>query len=138
MTGRYVSLSQAEQVSHEKEFGGYNHLPPNFKEITPEEFAQCDFFVYRIDMIESRQPYGPNDKRAAQLKVDAGTSLRLFYMNNTTGFAIGHDYWAKRLRFFRFQLCEHTFKGVPEESRMCYHVSVCTKCGYRQAIDSSD
>jgi len=41
------------------------------------------------------------------------------------------------VRFFKLG-CDHTMVDVPEESRMCYHVSVCTKCGMRQAIDSSD
>ena len=41
------------------------------------------------------------------------------------------------VRFFK-RGCVHAWQGVPEESYMCYHVSRCTKCGMKHAVDSSD
>lgn len=39
-------------------------------------------------------------------------------------------------RVFNFSTCDHEMKNV--ESRMCYSESVCTKCGRKVVIDSSD
>lgn len=41
------------------------------------------------------------------------------------------------IRYFRIG-CDHRWIGVSEESHMCYHVSKCSKCGMKRAIDSSD
>lgn len=47
-----------------------------------------------------------------------------------------HEWTTFALRFFRIG-CQHNWIDIPEESRMCYHVSKCSKCGQRSAIDSS-
>lgn len=46
-------------------------------------------------------------------------------------------YTTYTIRYFRIG-CDHKWVDVPAESRMCYHVYVCSKCGMMNAVDSSD
>ncbi len=47
------------------------------------------------------------------------------------------EYTRFMIRFFKIG-CEHQWVSIPGESRMCYHVSQCSKCGQKQVIDSGD
>ena len=125
-------------------YGGYNDAPPNLREIKAKEFAQSMFFIYSPEYVEYRQvdpkQVGPREKYFLD--------LRLFYMHDGTGFALAHDYWKGRVRYFRFGKCMHeaTEELSPQEARangvehwgMCYHVYKCRNCGYTYAVDSSD
>jgi len=47
------------------------------------------------------------------------------------------EYITYTIRYFKIG-CDHKWKEVPEESRMCLHTYICTKCGMKNAVDSSD
>lgn len=127
--------------------GGYNDPLPNMKEITAEEFAQSSFFSYFPNFIGSRQIAANRLPEELKQKSYLGVT---FYVtqHDWSGFAMSRDYWGKKVRYFSFAPCKHTYrgpipedytnnKGMPRPGR-CYSVSVCTKCGYILTVDSSD
>lgn len=145
-----TQLDKDASTEHIEKYGGYNHKPPNWRELTEEEFARSDFFTYGPTQMEFRQfsdPEHNNGYKGAQ-------SVFLFYVHAGHGYGIYSSYGQemfvgsrqKRLRIFRFG-CEHTYKEldqkecrelkVPHFGR-CYHVLQCTKCGYIYSYDSSD
>lgn len=132
--------SEEEEERHKEQFGGYNDLPPNFKEITLEEFAQSKFFSYG--------PMWVDYKQIDRLQWDEShyLSLILFGLYDGTGFAIHNDYWSKKLRFFKFARCEHEYRELTQQEcgerrinhfGMCWHVIECQKCGRIESYDSS-
>jgi len=146
MVYKLEHVSDASAVEeHERKYGKYNDLPPNLEELTEAEFARSGFFTWCLENYEHRQPCRLTDAQAQAYGL-AGQNLKLFYMNNTEGFAISNDYWDERIRYFRFRACVHEFRnpgpkdfarGVPRPRR-CLHVGVCSKCGYVDVTDSSD
>lgn len=120
----------------EEKYGGYNDFPPDWKEIAEEEFAKSMFFTYSPDLIQHRQMMKPNEVVEA--------TLHFFWDGN--GYAIGHDFWKGKVKYYRFALCEHTYRELsPSEARAkghshfgnCYHVTECAKCGLIWEYDSS-
>jgi hypothetical protein len=137
-------ISKRESVEvkdHAKVYGDYNDAPPNFKEITEEEFAQSMFFTYSPEYTEYRQILlDPDSKRKEAL------SVKLYFFFDGNGFGMANDYWAKKVRYFRFKKCDHKAVELsPVEARKkgivhhgnCYHVLECSKCGYIHSYDSS-
>lgn len=114
---------------------GDNGVPPNFKEITEAEFARSHFFIWDYKAKEYRQLRELALTRAGITGTDF-MAIRLYLMHDGIGYGIVSDHSAGKLRFFRFAECEHT-----KESKTignCLTLHTCTKCGYKEVIDSSD
>lgn len=127
-------------------FGGYNDFPPNWEEISDQDFYR-KWFVYGWKIHDTRQMMRPSEiHQAFYDKLDIPSHHRpiiqatLFFYSDTTGLAITQGYDGKyNPRYFQFGLCMHKNKsGVPSKSRMCYHVSKCDDCGMEFHVDSSD
>ena len=130
-------LTEKEREEFEKKFGGFNDFPPNWTEITEEEFAQSKFFTYSPDYVDYRQMLDGKNPCV---------SARLYFFWGDEGFAIVNDYWGKKVKYFRFYLCEHDYTELSsKEARKrgishfgnCYHVLVCEKCDHVWSYDSS-
>lgn len=135
-------LNSADRATHVEVYGGYNDFPPNWREVTEAEIAtRSQLRCYSPVLVEFRQmgklvPGGPP-------MLDA----KLHYFHDGTGAAMHFDYHGKRVRWFMFERCAHTFrelsmaecreKGLYHAGR-CWHVSECTKCNYIYSVDSSD
>ena len=128
---------------YRKDFGDYNDIPQNLKEITPEEFAKSKFFTYSPEHIEHRQmkvpPADPNNKWGWRLK-----DIKLYTFFDKTGIGISND--GGKVTYYSFCVCEHEYEELsPSAARAlghqhfgnCYHVIRCSKCGYVQEYDSS-
>ena len=154
---KYVDMPE----DWEKNFGRYNDAPPNFKEISEAEFSQSKFFVYSPEYVEYRQI----DPKQISPKEKYFLGVRLFYFFDGTGLGMAHDYWAKKVRYFKFTKCEHDTEELsghvaakyvvvhdvfPPTSRLakpgeqgvshfgnCYHVYRCKKCGFIESVDTS-
>jgi hypothetical protein len=154
----YVTEQQKALYGDEKLYGGCNDSLPNMKEITEADFAQSIFFTYHPIFIGYKQIM-PDRLVAAGLQPELNTAkqpcmmaIHYFVFHNGTGIAMSRDYWSKKVRYFSFFLCKHTLRAPTEEEMrpvaqggkgyprpaMCFHVGVCTKCGYVEAVDSSD
>ena len=128
-------VALAEKIQAKK--GGYNDSPPNLKVMTEAEFATSAFFVYDFESVENRQILLHNLPKAIRESRTEILDLRLFWMQDGTGFGMSHDYWKGKVEYFSFAICVHSYKSVPSGFRMV-HDSVCTKCGHRTSVDSSD
>ena len=149
MYERLVSLTTSDEKStHEMKWGGYNDPLPNMVELTLEEFAKSDFFMYCLTGYETRQPIWD---RLKNVKFDTSSlyGLNVFFINSphVSGYAMSSDYLNGKVRYFKFSQCEHNYVGLSYDeckqrgiyhAGRCYHVSVCSKCGYVNAVDSSD
>lgn len=114
------------------EYGGYNDAPPNMKEISEDEFFHT-FLSRNADFEEFRQLVDHSDI----------CDLRMYYYPDGNGIAIGEsrkvrEGWIRDRVFYSFEACVHDYESVPEESRNCYSVSKCKKCGHVNRVDSSD
>ena len=132
--------------------GGYNDPLPNMREITEKEFAQSHFFSYDAVGYGHKQIL-PTPLRKAGVEPatnghhDCMTSVKYFVYHDGTGVAMTSDYWAGKVRYFHFAVCDHEMvelsgaecdaKGIQHYGR-CWHVRECKKCGYVQSSDSSD
>jgi hypothetical protein len=142
-TIKNAELNAGELRKHEAKWGKFNDPPTGFKEITPEQFAQSGFFTWCKVNMEFRQI------DSARIKPDVllfpakyMLAVTMFYMNHGEHFAIGNDYWEKRVRYFTFAECYHDWKEIsPKEAGgpayNCYHYYKCTKCGAKNEVDSS-
>jgi hypothetical protein len=143
------NLTPMDREAHEKVWGRFNDPFPNMVEITSEEFAQSGFFRWSIAGTEYRQidPKRINPKSILS-PIDSFLSVTSFFLKSPTesGFAMSSDYWSKKVRYFKFALCHHTYKELSssEASKKgvkhfgnCYHVCECTKCGNIWSYDSS-
>lgn len=129
-----------ENEKHEEVWGGYNDFPPNWHEITEEQFVKSRFFIFGIDGTETRQMMiHPDGTRQREY-----VSARLFFMHDNTGVAIAGDYWSGKLKFYAFG-CKHEWGDATEELaarnrrlESTERALFCTKCKHFQIIDSSD
>jgi hypothetical protein len=147
MSHKEVCLTKDEQQEFRDQFGSHNDFPPNWNEITAQQFFKR-WFTYSWSTIDWRQMLYPRETLAEFYdKIDAPPNrrhvitARLFVYNDKTGIAItqGYDGSTYNPRYFEFGVCMHkNMVAIPEESRMCYHVSKCADCGYKRSIDSSD
>jgi hypothetical protein len=116
----------------------WNEVPNGWREVSEKEFAQSPAFIYPPVSSEHRQIHPEGEPEYL--------SVRLNFLHDGTGWALGHDYWKGRVRFFQFG-CVHEWREVPsQECRSrgifhggrCFHVSECLKCHHVQGVDSSD
>lgn len=134
-------LPEKEVREHIKHFGGHNDFPPNWHELTEEEFARSPFFSYPPKVIEYRQMRKYHDGR---LHDGPAIMTNLHFMNDNTGYAIVADYWDKKVHFYKFG-CEHQWGDATAELKRrnrylhtTEHASFCEKCGFLRIVDSSD
>jgi hypothetical protein len=119
----------AEQLTaHQAKYGKDHQLPPNFTEITPEEFARSMFFTHSPLFWEYRQV------NAIHVGRHVG-DLRLAYFFNQT--SIAFESAAGQPRYFKFGPCLHV-STTRENVGNCLNTYTCNDCGYAQTIDSSD
>jgi hypothetical protein len=129
--------------AHVKEWGGYNHPPPGFTEITAEEFAQSGFFTWCKEGVEFRQIMSDNvDPKKLLSPIKGCLSITLFYMNHGDNYGICSDYWDKKVRYFKFAVCFHEYQEISSAEAgkpafNCYHYCKCSKCGHQWEYDSS-
>lgn len=149
MIEKLVYFEKEEQLPSWYKVTQNNSVPPNWKEITAEEFAQSKFFTYGFSHSEYRQFLWSQN---------GWFSGRLFYIcGRPEGVAMTNQYslGKYRVRYFSFAECIHEWEGVSRK-RMeelaqkfpqlkgkgtwgnCCHNSVCTKCGDYWFVDSSD
>lgn len=111
-------------AEHIAKFGGWNTVPPNFEEITPEQFAAISFWA--IAGIEFRQ-FHHNNKHF---------SGYLFFVKGV-GFDGGYAFDTRNggVKFYRFSdcKCETESKSIGN----CLHLVKCKKCGREWEVDSS-
>ena len=138
---RLLSLDKEEAQKIAEKFGitDYNSPPANFKEVDEEWVAKHSTF--RI--------YGFKYHWFQQVRYEERMPLlniHCFGSHDGSGFAMHTDYWAGKIRYFSFAGCIHEMREPTREEcnehnswpGNCYHVSICNKCGYWRAIDSSD
>jgi hypothetical protein len=144
---KLVSIPQKELPEWHEKFE--NGVPPNWREVTQEDFVMSSFFSHGFSHCAYRQ-FKDN--------VTGWFSGRLFFISGRPeGVAIDNQWKDGKyhIRFFRFAICVHTFEEVGR-SRMaelakkfpklngrgtwgnCCHNEVCTKCGDYRFTDSSD
>jgi hypothetical protein len=120
-------------------YGKDNGLPPNFREITEEDFAKSKFFTYSPDFWEYRQISRREDYEKFKWGTEQRSyvfSLRMAYFFDGTGIALEHDYWAGKVRYFSFAVCEHKEREQRNVGN-CLNEYTCVACGYKETIDSS-
>lgn len=118
----------------------YNEKPDNLTEMTERQWAQSDWFSLDPERVENRQ-FSILDTKGREVF----HTFRLYHMHDGHGYAITHDYWAGRVRVFRFG-CEHEWHELCHnecEKRninhfgSCWHVQQCSKCNQIRSYDSS-
>lgn len=137
--------NQELPAGHKDKWGGYNDFPPGWAEISMKELVQATpFSTYQPVYIEHRQMIRNKDE--SPLNINKMVEASLYFYHDGTGIGIVCDYWGEKVTYYRFG-CQHTYQEIStEECRKrgiyhggrCYHVSVCTKCGQINAVDSSD
>ena len=126
------------------DFGGYNDFPPNWREISAEEFA-VKMNHYNFSEAESRQMREKDDWYNLHVPAQLffywdGTGLAVSYTNTWNSEKFKYDYTAK---FFAFG-CDHEYQFSDWNSEKfgpqfrCNHALKCKKCGHEYAVDSSD
>jgi hypothetical protein len=122
----------------ERQHGGFNDFPDNWRELTEAEFARAGFWSYQPRFIETRQMMtgrGPGGGTPAAMEKGM-IPATLFHYGDGTGHAIRTDYWEKRVRFYAFG-CAHKWQEIGSAGH-CLHRMKCDACGRTQVIDSSD
>jgi len=133
-------VSHSHPITKKITMSNYNTAPDNMVELTEKEWAQSDYFIFDPEQVESRQFIIKSlDDR------DYFHSFKLYTMHEGHGYAITHDYWAGRVRVFRFG-CNHNWVGLSSEQSAelgirhfgnCYHVQKCENCDKVRQYDSS-
>src|SRR5258706_6983125 len=83
----------------------YNTPPPNWREVTQEDFVMSGFFTYAFSFVEYRQ---------FKHNVTGWFSGILYFLGGPEGVAM-HNEWRNgkyEVKFFRFAECIHTFEEV--------------------------
>lgn len=127
------SLSKGERDSHEGKYGNYNDFPPGWAKLTEAEAAKSKFFQCTPWLAESRQMYVRNAQGIPHGPMTAAT---LYHFSDGTGIAASADYWAGKVSWFKFGLCEHDY--LSQGDGHCQHKLTCKKCGHTYYTDSSD
>jgi hypothetical protein len=131
----------SKKVSEEflAKYGKDGELPPNFREISEKEFAQSKFFVYSPEFWEYRQITKAEDYKKFKWGDEQRSyvfSLRMAYFFDGTGIALEHDYWAGKVRYFSFAVCEHKERKQRNVGN-CLNEYTCVACGFAETVDSS-
>lgn len=141
----FSGMSPEEKKAYEVKYGGYNTVPPNFREITYDEFAKSDFFSYSFTTREFRQfKYELNPSKPITY-----VSCWLYYMLLGHGYGFISDFWGqegKKLRIFKFG-CKHQFVELTQQEckeqnilhfGRCWYVYKCQLCGIIKSEDNGD
>jgi hypothetical protein len=136
-------ISYSNEESLDK--SGYNSPPEGFAEIDEKQFVQNSrFFHYIPKYIEFRQVRIKEELKPE----DAGKFLeiRMFWMDELGGCAMSDDYWAGKIRYFKFG-CTHEHKKELSQKEcqergithcgLCWHVEECENCKRISSYDSS-
>lgn len=118
-----------------------NMPPPNFKELTEKEFAQSMFFSYYPKTTGYRQ-ISPDALKEIGIESkhngrDVILMVFMFTYQDGTGIALSSDYWAGKVRYFRFGECIHELQHFKNLGN-CLNLLKCAKCDYTVQVDSSD
>jgi hypothetical protein len=137
----YGSEGIKPKLAHEKKWGRFNDAPPNFTEITADEFAQGGFFTWVKEGIEFRQ-ISPDtiDMKKMLSPVKYMLGITLFFMNHGDNFGLAQ--YEGKVRYFKFADCFHEWheisaKEAGKPAFNCYHYMKCSKCGAQHEYDSS-
>lgn len=133
LSGAFNPLKECKWIeNYENALPGGSKMYPRFGLPAPYKRADSEDFYrkmtsYSPDIIEKRDVWVPELGSREEMPA-------VIYYFYGEAYAVvvdrqGVDLWYK-------VGCEHDWKTV--ESRMCYHESVCTKCGVRHVVDSSD
>lgn len=129
-------------LSNPSVYGSFNESPSNWREIEEKELVQNTLWLtYTPVAVDYKQVIAPLGEYAQWCK-EGKTSkvpslaVSLFIYHDGSGIGIHRDYWAGKMRYFRFDFCHHEM--VTDEKRMCWWAGHCSKCGWKNAIDSSD
>jgi hypothetical protein len=123
--------------THEEKYGRPNDFPPGWEEITPEEFARSNFFVFGFLKTEYRQMFRHSDGT----KEKRFTAAMLFF-HDRGSFAISSRDGLPI--YFRFG-CKHEWGSARDELKRrglrlesSEHARFCVKCKALEIDDSSD
>ena len=128
-------LTEAEQAAHEAVYGRYNDFPPGWREVADAEIATDGLGrIYTPTLMEYRQM---GLLVAGSPPMIAAT---LSFFHDGSGHAVCFDYHGKRVRWFRFERCAHTYVEIsrPAGNRSGLHTDRCSRCGYETSYDTSD
>jgi hypothetical protein len=132
------AFNRAETSEHRKTFGDHSEFPPNFREITEQEFVRMNPFTYSPRKVEFRQ-----------MRKERGVPslcAQLFFFEDGTGYALSADYASQQVQYYRFG-CDHKYRELtraectkrnifhPDNG---YHVRQCSRCHYLEQFDSGD
>lgn len=119
---RNTNRDMAMQISEIK------GLPDNFREVDEEEIVKQSMLrSYLPIFMDYRQVTLPDEKHMME--------IRGYWFHDGSGVGMSFDYWAGKVRWFRFSLCEHENEVIGSSN--CYREYRCKKCGYEHAVDSS-
>lgn len=125
----------------EKELGNYNSPLPNMKEISEKEWAQSFFFQYAAECRGYRQISNIEELIAVGIRpAESGgrpcmMPIHWYAFFDKTGIAFFSDWWAGKVRIFKFAVCEHAY--TEKNIGHCLTRYTCSKCGHSKDIDSS-
>lgn len=133
MIHKSIAISQTpdEAKAFEAKYGSYNDAPPGFIEISEGDIALSGFAIFPWEYQEYRQivpAQVPGEKYYL--------GVRLFYMADGNGFGMSFDHHHRRVRWFKFTVCEHQME-LHGPQYMHLRTTKCTKCGWVATTDSS-
>lgn len=123
-------------------FGDNRLLPPNFREISEEEFSQSKFFQYTQEYREFRQVHvcQLNNEQKQIFKElfpkKEYVDMSINWYADNTGIILINDYWEGKVRYFQCSLCEHEYEKI--NIGRCLNKYTCKKCLMIKEVDSSD
>lgn len=134
MTRQLSELKNDEWATHVEKFGRFNDFPPNWKEVSDDEFWGL-FMTYMPHVEEYRQML-PKDRKNAP-----AIGAKLYFYNDDVGLAMVENYDFKEHKWlppklFKFFICDHEYIPLPQRFN-CLHESRCKKCGHFKSVDSS-
>jgi len=127
---KLIDVSEAEEKSLSVLWGAWGEYPKGWREVEGSDhelriLTGCwspKFISFR-QMGHSRKPGAP----------DFFSGYLLFYHNKT---GVGYQLSGNQPKFYRFG-CDHDMKLLANLGN-CLNAYQCSKCGFREDIDSSD
>lgn len=135
---KYDRSEEINQIT--QQWGGYNHFPPFWKDVTehPDQIEMVKRNLLDLDFYaaETRQMYYPEEHKYNGCYVGA----TLFFTRSNNGFAIAKVYNRNSFKFedryFVFG-CRH-INCLGTTLGRCYYGYTCQDCGHHWTVDSSD
>lgn len=124
----YYEMTEAQRMAHDENFGGFNDVPPNWREVTEGEMTDHRIFEQVPRAVQFRQ-----------MRVGEGRPLlstQLYFFDDGSGYGRAVDYAARHIRWFVFARCLHVEEVI--ETGRSHTVYRCKKCGCKRCVDSSD